>query len=114
MDKSAFPHTPLDQLDAWLEPERLVKAVVESGVGCGIATPEHVAGKTALAILQAMMRGELPCSPRARTSDCTVLEVAAGSATFQGTPRLQHNNPLGTVHGGRFETQLESDRPART
>jgi uncharacterized protein (TIGR00369 family) len=108
MDKLATPGTPLDQLEAWLERERLVNAVMESGVGCGIATPEQVAGKNGLETMQAMLRGELPYPPMAKTLAFTIIEVAAGIATFQGTPKLAHYNPLGTAHGGWFATLLDS------
>jgi uncharacterized protein (TIGR00369 family) len=35
-------------------------------------------------------------------------EVEHGRAVFEGTPRLEHYNPLGTVHGGYAATLLDS------
>ena len=97
-----------NQLEAWIEQERLVAAAMETGAGCGVAWPEQVAGKTGLEILQAMLRGEIPYPPMARTLNFTLLEVGAGRAVFQGTPRFEHYNPLGSVHGGWFATLLDS------
>jgi len=97
-----------DQLEAWLAQEREVARRLEAGVGCGIATPEQVAGRSGLEILQAMLRGELPTAPIAKTLDFQLLEVEDGRAVFQGTPGPAHLNPLGTVHGGWYATLLDS------
>jgi uncharacterized protein (TIGR00369 family) len=61
-----------------------------------------------LAIMQAMMAGELPYAPIAKTLDFLLIEIERGRAVFQGTPRAEHLNPLGTVHGGWFATLLDS------
>ena len=97
-----------NQLDAWIEQERRVSAAMESGLGCGVARPEQVAGKTGLEIMRAMLRGELPYPPMAKTLGFTIIEVDAGRAVFQGTPKFEHYNPLGSVHGGWFATMLDS------
>jgi uncharacterized protein (TIGR00369 family) len=98
----------VDQLEAWLAQEREVAQRMEAGVGCGVATPEQVAGRSGLEIMQAMLRGELPFAPIARTLDFQLLEVEEGRALFQGTPGPAHLNPLGTVHGGWYATLLDS------
>ena len=97
-----------DQLEAWLAHEQRVTAALDAGVGCGVASPEQVAGKTGLEIMQAMLRGELPYPPIAKTLDFLVVEVGPGYAVFQGTPGFAHYNPLGSVHGGWFATLLDS------
>ncbi|HSV77717.1 MAG TPA: PaaI family thioesterase [Ramlibacter sp.] len=97
-----------DQLQAWLEQERQVKARLDAGAGCGVARPEQVVGRTGLELLQAMLRGELPYPPMARTLDFSLLEVEAGRAIFQGTPGPAHLNPMGSVHGGWYATLLDS------
>ena len=98
----------VDQLEAWLAQEREVAQRMGAGVGCGVATPEQVAGRSGLEIMQAMLRGELPFAPIARTLDFQLLEVEEGRALFQGTPGPAHLNPLGTVHGGWYATLLDS------
>jgi uncharacterized protein (TIGR00369 family) len=98
----------VDQLETWLAQEREVTARMEAGVGFGVAAPEQVAGRSGLELLQAMLRGELPAAPIARTLDFMLLEVDEGRALFQGKPGPGHLNPLGTVHGGWYATLLDS------
>lgn len=100
--------TGAQRLESWLSDEQRVAAVLQRGVGWGVATPDMVAGKTGLEVMQAMLRGEMPHPPIARTLDFTLMEVGPGMAVFQGTPQLNHYNPLGSVHGGWFATLLDS------
>ena len=100
--------TGAQRLESWLSDEQRVAAVLQCGVGWGVATPDMVAGKTGLEVMQAMLRGEMPHPPIARTLDFTLMEVGPGMAVFQGTPQLNHYNPLGSVHGGWFATLLDS------
>jgi hypothetical protein len=44
----------------WLEEEVLVKNRLGNGAGSGVARPDQVAGKTGLALMQAMLQGEIP------------------------------------------------------
>jgi uncharacterized protein (TIGR00369 family) len=74
----------------------------------GLATPEMVAGKSGLEVMQAMLDGELPFPHIAETLDFSLVEVELGKAIFQGTPQLKHYNPLGSVHGGWYATLLDS------
>lgn len=76
--------------------------------GPGLATAQQVAGRTGLETLQAMLAGELPYPPISQTLDFGLIEVSPGRAVFQGTPKLEHYNPLGTVHGGWYATLLDS------
>ena len=78
------------------------------GVGPGVVNPEALAGKSGLEIMRAILAGELPYAHIAQTLDFALVEVERGRAVFQGTPRLQHFNPMGTVHGGWFATVLDS------
>lgn len=74
----------------------------------GLATPEMVAGKSGLEVMQGILDGEIPFPHIAETLDFSLVEVAPGKAVFQGTPQLKHYNPLGTVHGGWYATLLDS------
>ncbi|HZN47138.1 MAG TPA: PaaI family thioesterase [Ramlibacter sp.] len=98
----------MDQLETWLAQEREVSQRLAAGVGCGVATPDQVAGRSGLELLQAMLRGELPTAPIARTLDFQLIEVDDGRAVFQGTPGPAHLNPMGGVHGGWYATLLDS------
>ena len=98
----------VDRLEEWLAQEREVQARIEAGAGYGLATPQQVAGRSGLELLQAMLRGELPAAPIARTLDFQLLEVGEGRAVFQGTPGPAHFNPMGGIHGGWYATLLDS------
>ena len=76
--------------------------------GYGIATREQLAGKSGLQMFQAMLAGELPGAPIARTLDFILVEAEAGRVVFQGKPGAAHYNPMGSVHGGWFATLLDS------
>jgi len=98
----------MNRLEAWLAQEREVVARLNAGAGAGVATPEQIAGKSGMEVLQAMLRGELPYPPIARTLDFQLLEVDVGKAIFQGAPGPAHLNPMGTIHGGWYATLLDS------
>ena len=97
-----------DPLQAWLAQEGEVQARLDAGAGCGVAKPEQVAGLSGLEVMQAMLRGELPYAPIARTLDFQLVEVEQGRAVFQGRPGPSHFNPMGGIHGGWYATLLDS------
>ena len=86
----------------------IVERMLAGGGRPGVTDPTELARKSGLEQLQRMLRGELPHPHIADTLDFTLMEVAAGTATFQGTPQLKHYNPMGTVHGGWYATLLDS------
>jgi len=100
--------TPDDRLAQWLAREREITDILARGRGPGVARREQVAGMSGLQVMQAMLRGELPYPPIARTLDFQLVEVADGRAVFQGTPGEAHLNPMGTIHGGWYATLLDS------
>ncbi|MEO8856283.1 MAG: PaaI family thioesterase [Burkholderiaceae bacterium] len=100
--------TASDTLEAWLAQERAVEAGLRAGAGCCGGDVQQVAGRSGLETMQAMLRGELPSPPIAQTLSFMLVEVGPGRAVFQGTPKLEHYNPLGSVHGGWFATLLDS------
>jgi uncharacterized protein (TIGR00369 family) len=76
--------------------------------GPGVASARQWAGKTGLEQMQAMLDGQLPFAPIARTLDFSLIQVGPGIALFQGKPGPAHFNPMGGVHGGWFATMLDS------
>lgn len=100
--------TQSDTLESWLAREQEVNSRLAAGAGCGVARPEQVAGRSGLDTLQAMLRGELPYPPIARTLSFQLLEVDEGRAVFQGAPGPDHLNPMGGIHGGWYATLLDS------
>jgi len=103
-----MPEQTGNPLEAWLAQERQLRERLDARAGMGVARPEQVAGLSGLETLQAMLRGELPYPPMAKTLDFMLLEAAAGHAVFQGHPGPAHLNPMGTVHGGWYATLLDS------
>jgi uncharacterized protein (TIGR00369 family) len=109
MNDRATPQTVQpDHLASWLAEEETIRARMDAGPGPGVARPDQIAGKTGLEVLQAILRAELPYAAIAKTLDFLLIEVAPGRAVFQGQPKAEHFNPMGTVHGGWFATLLDS------
>src|SRR5688500_9431883 len=106
----AANRTPMEpnRLEEWLAAEAVQHERYATSPGPGVATPAQVAGRDGLAVMQALLRGELPRPWISQTLDFMLIEVSHGHAVFQGTPRLAHYNPLGSVHGGWFATLLDS------
>ena len=102
---SDTPPAAIDLLSAWQARDAELRAVMRD---IGIATREQVAGKTGLQLFEAMLAGELPGPPIARTLDFTLVEAEFGHVIFQGRPGVAHYNPMGSVHGGWFATLLDS------
>ena len=61
-----------------------------------------------LEYLQAMARGDLPLAPIASLFGMEPVEVEEGRVAFEATPRREHYNPIGSVHGGFAATLLDS------
>ncbi|WP_370681975.1 PaaI family thioesterase [Comamonas sp. GB3 AK4-5] len=102
---------PIEQtssLAEWLEQEQTTNARRTLGPGPGVASQTQTSGKSGLEVLQAMLDGEIPCAPMAKTLNYTLISVEPGKAIFQGTPSLNLLNSIGTVHGGWYATLLDS------
>jgi uncharacterized protein (TIGR00369 family) len=69
---------------------------------------ERVRSMSGLAFMEAVRDGTLPAAPIARLLDFALDSVDAGRVAFRGTPRFDHCNPMGTVHGGWYGTVLDS------
>jgi uncharacterized protein (TIGR00369 family) len=74
----------------------------------GAIRPEQAIGRPGSELFDAMLRGDLPPAPIAKTLDFMLIHAAPGHAVFQGRPGRNHYNPMGTVHGGWFATLLDS------
>ena len=69
---------------------------------------EEAAGLTGLALLQGMIDGRHAAPPMAAVMGFALTAADEGSATFRGTPRFAHVNPMGTLHGGWYGAILDS------
>jgi uncharacterized protein (TIGR00369 family) len=94
-----MPHTPWE---TFLEERRA------RSTGPGVATLEEMRALSGLEFLQRIVDGRLPRPPIADTLSFYLVEVEPGRAVFQGVPRTEHLNPIGTVHGGWICTLLDS------
>jgi uncharacterized protein (TIGR00369 family) len=100
--------TAPNSLENWIAEEAEIRQRIEAGAGPGVARPDQITGKTGLQMMQAMLQGDIPYPPIAKTLDFVIVEAALGRAVFQGTPGMAHLNPMGSIHGGWFATLLDS------
>ncbi len=61
-----------------------------------------------LEFMQAMLAGDIPGPPIARTLNYRATRVEPGLVEFQGTPEFSFANPMGSLHGGWYGTLLDS------
>jgi uncharacterized protein (TIGR00369 family) len=74
----------------------------------GVVPAETAAAMAGLDLLKGMIAGRFPAPPITQLLGFDLVEVEEGRAVFTGTPRFEHYNPLGTVHGGYAATLLDS------
>jgi uncharacterized protein (TIGR00369 family) len=63
---------------------------------------------TGLEFLRAIAAGEVPGAPIAELMGFEPVEAEEGRVVFVSVPRLDHYNPIGSVHGGFAATLLDS------
>jgi len=84
----------------------------ETDVRSRLAAPglaqENAASLSGMQFFQAIFEGRLPSPLIGKTLDFLPVLIEPGRAIFQGRPRLEHYNPIGTVHGGWIATLLDS------
>jgi uncharacterized protein (TIGR00369 family) len=84
----------------------------EADVRSRLAAPGLAQGKAAglsgMQFFQALFEGRLPSPLIGETLDFLPVLIEPGRAVFQGRPRREHYNPIGTVHGGWIATLLDS------
>ena len=74
----------------------------------GLATPEQVANMSGREMMEALLSGQLPQPPIAKTLSFWLVEIGDGFAAFEGEPSAEYLNPMGTVHGGWALTLIDS------
>jgi uncharacterized protein (TIGR00369 family) len=74
----------------------------------GLVPPEIAATLSGLELLQGMIAGRFPGPPIMQLIGFHLAEVENGRAVFESTPRFEHYNPLGSVHGGYAAILLDS------
>jgi uncharacterized protein (TIGR00369 family) len=99
---------PSDELPAWLALEAEQNERRERGAGCGVIPRDRAMALSGLALMQGMLHGEQPYPPISKLMSFTMVQAEHGLAVFQGTPKEEHWNPMGGVHGGWYATLLDS------
>jgi uncharacterized protein (TIGR00369 family) len=85
-----------------------MSASPETATASGVIPLEQAREMTGLEIMRALRDGKFPPPPIAILFGSRLVEVDEGFAVFSGTPRYEHYNPLGSVHGGFAATMLDS------
>ena len=97
--------SPINLAAQWRDEEATVRNTLAPS---GIIDREKTKAMSGLEIFAAIRRGELPTPPIGRLLGFVAVEFEKGRFVFQGTPGLEHYNPLGVVHGGYAATLLDS------
>lgn len=92
-------------LEQWRQQEAEVRSHIHD---LGYTSVEELKKLSGLEFIRGMMKGDFPLPNIARTLDFVLVEAEPGLAIFQGTPTIDHYNPIGSVHGGYFCTLLDS------
>jgi uncharacterized protein (TIGR00369 family) len=88
--------------------EELLQEVLARSSGPGVTPVEVVRGMSGLELLLGIVGGKFPRAPISDTLGFQLVEVERGRAVFQGEPRPEQRNPIGSVHGGWAATLLDS------
>jgi uncharacterized protein (TIGR00369 family) len=80
----------------------------QSPVGTGVVPLEQIRSLSGLEFLGAIAAGRLPAAPISALLNFRLVEVGHGLAVFEGEPRTEFYNPIGSVHGGWAMTLLDS------
>jgi uncharacterized protein (TIGR00369 family) len=108
MDITHTP-SPEDTLQRWQQDAAAVVARMDAaGSKPGVATPAQVRGLSGMEFFEAIFAGKLPRVPIGHNMDFLAVEVTPGRVVFQGKPRSEYINPMGTLHGGWYCTLLDS------
>ncbi|MET0681201.1 MAG: PaaI family thioesterase [Burkholderiales bacterium] len=76
--------------------------------GPGVSPLETLRANAGLDFLRGIVAGRFPQAPITTTLGFFLIEVERGRAVFQGTPRPEHGNPIGSIHAGWAATLLDS------
>jgi uncharacterized protein (TIGR00369 family) len=74
----------------------------------GVAAADVRSTVDGLTFLKSVVAGTQPQAPICELLGFQLSAVDKGRAVFEGTPRFEHYNPFGSVHGGFAATLLDS------
>jgi uncharacterized protein (TIGR00369 family) len=99
------PTTAEQTLALWQAEERAIRDTIGDAGVIDAAAAQAMSG---LEVFEAMLAGRAPSAPIAHVLDFLPVVVERGRVVFQGRPRREFYNPMGTVHGGWYATLLDS------
>ncbi len=99
-------HPAPDEVAArWRDQETAIR---ENWGEPGVIPRDAMKTLSGMEVFAAIREGRLPSPPIGQLLDFVAIEFEPGRFVFQGTPRKDHYNPLGVVHGGYAATLLDS------
>ena len=90
------------------EPDHEIYPGLAAPGGFGVVPREKLGTEAGLDILRAIISGDLPAPPIAKTLSFALVEADEGRAVFKGMPNENLLNPLGVIHGGWAATLMDS------
>ena len=92
-------------VEEWIRAEQAVHAKM---INPGVSSLDEMRNRTGLEFLRDIASGLLPFAPIGKALNFFLLEADEGRVVFQGTPKFDFYNPIGSVHGGWTCTLLDS------
>ena len=92
-------------LEAWRKLEEQVATRVANP---GVSPFEEMRKRSGLQFLQDIVAGVLPLPPIGKALNFFPIEATEGRVVYQGTPKFDFYNPIGSIHGGWACTLLDS------
>ena len=74
----------------------------------GVVTPDILKSQDGISFLKGIIAGTHPNPPVSKVLGFHLVSVESGRAAFEGLPKYELYNPIGTVHGGFAATLLDS------
>ncbi|CDG83940.1 PaaI family thioesterase [Janthinobacterium agaricidamnosum] len=94
-----------DTLQTWLTEEAAIRARLGPA---GVVGRDQLRENNGLDFMNGITAGKFPSAPIAELLGFIPVSMEAGRVVLQGTPRFDHYNPSGSVHGGYAATLLDT------
>jgi uncharacterized protein (TIGR00369 family) len=91
--------------EEWSKIERDVQSRM---INPGVSSLDEIRNRSGLQFLRDVASGVLPYPPIGTVLNFFLFEAEAGRVMFQGTPKFDFYNPIGSIHGGWACTLLDS------
>jgi uncharacterized protein (TIGR00369 family) len=91
--------------EEWIRTEQAAHSRM---ISPGVSSLDEMRNRTGLEFLRDVASGVLPFPPIGKALNFFLLEADEGRVVFQGTPKFDFYNPIGSIHGGWTCTLLDS------